>query len=84
MKLVKLSKQIKQNLRKNGCDQHIREFGSCFGVVIGPVNYGNSIGPEVDVRWQPSNLKYAYSFDDLVKYKGKIRGKRNKKKLFQK
>lgn len=39
---------------------HIEEFGECEGVVQGLTDYGSQKGPEVDVRWQPSNLRYAY------------------------
>ena len=54
---------------------HIEEFGSSVGVVIGLTDYNNAkpgdptyeyrkIGPEVDVRWAP-HLRYAYHPDDL-------------------
>lgn len=56
---------------------HVEEFGDCVGVVQGPTDFNNvprtdpawdpeKVGPEVDVRWQPSNLRYAYDPDDLV------------------
>ena len=55
---------------------HIEEFGNCIGVVEGLIDYNNiapdhhdydpkKIGPEWDVRWQPSNLRYAYASEDL-------------------
>lgn len=55
---------------------HVEEFGDCVGIVQGPVDYNNvppdhpeydprSVGPEVDVRWQPSNLRYGYHPDEL-------------------
>ncbi len=55
---------------------HLAEFGDCVGVVQGPVDYNNckpgepgydlaKIGPEVDVRWEPTNLRYAYASEDL-------------------
>ena len=54
----------------NGCmrcsSDHIEEFGDCIGIVIGPVEPD---WPEVDVRWQPSNLRYAYLPEDLEKVK---------------
>jgi hypothetical protein len=53
-------------LIKNGCSDHALEFGKCTGVVIGPVDYGSQLGPEVDVRWWPSNLRYSYQIDELV------------------
>lgn len=51
--------------------RHVEEFGECIGVVIGLTNFNNvpvghpdyydyKVGPEFDVRWQPSNLRYAY------------------------
>lgn len=45
--------------------RHIREFGRCVGVVIGLVDYGTQQGPEIDVRWQPSGLRYAYDSNNL-------------------
>jgi hypothetical protein len=64
---VKMSEDLKAALRSNGCDDHVREFGNCIGIVEGPVDYGSSQGPEVDVRWQPGSLRYAYHPDQLVK-----------------
>ena len=62
---VRMSKQLKEALKRNGCGDHVQEFGQCIGVVRGPVNYGTQIGPEVDVVWQPGNLRYAYKPEDL-------------------
>jgi hypothetical protein len=56
--------------------QHVREFGRCVGMVLGLLDYNNckpgdpdydssKLGPEVDVRWQPSNLRYGYDPEDL-------------------
>lgn len=55
---------------------HVEEFGECIGVVDGLMDYNNcepgdpaydasKLGPEVDVRWQPSNLRYGYASEDL-------------------
>jgi hypothetical protein len=44
---------------------HVREFGSCTGVVLGLTAYKSCLGPEIDVRWFPSGLRYAYHPDDL-------------------
>jgi hypothetical protein len=55
---------------------HVEEFGDCIGIVQGPTDYNNvpqchpdysqdKVGPEIDVLWQPSNLRYAYHPDDL-------------------
>lgn len=63
---VRMSQDLKNGLRSNDCGQHVDEFGDCVGIVQGPVDYGTSEGPEVDVRWQPSNLRYAYHPDQLV------------------
>ena len=51
-----------------GCSTaHIEEFGDSVGIVDGLTDYNNmgerdpgKIGPEVDIRWQPNNLRYAY------------------------
>ena len=50
---------------------HVEEFGDCEGiveefVVWNPGSPDEHIGPEVDVRWQPSNLRYAYLPSMLV------------------
>lgn len=59
-----------------GCSSgHVEEFGKSEGLVIGLTDYNNckpgelgydptKVGPEVDVRWEPS-LRYAYHPDDL-------------------
>lgn len=48
--------------------EHLKEFEDCIGLVedhaIGP---RGEKWPEVNVRWQPSNLRYAYLPEDLVK-----------------
>lgn len=50
-----------------GCStEHVEEFGNCEGVVLGQTDYGTQQGPEVDVRWEPSKLRYAYDPNDLV------------------
>lgn len=56
---------LKQQLIANGCAEHVDEFGGCVGAVEGLTEYGLVSGPEVDVRWQPSGLRYAYHPDDL-------------------
>lgn len=60
-----------------GCSSnHVDEFGDCEGLVQGPTDLNNckpgepeydlsKLGSEVDVRWQPSNLRYAYNPADL-------------------
>jgi hypothetical protein len=65
--LVRMSRAHKEALKANHCAPHVREFGRCIGVVQGPVDWGNgTFGPEVDVRWKPSRLRYMYSQEDLV------------------
>lgn len=40
---------------------HIAEFGDCIGIVEDLVQWSTeTVGPEVNVRWQPSNLRYCY------------------------
>jgi len=74
---VRMSETLKRNFRLNGSGEHIDEFGDCIGFVIGETDYNNvkpgepdydrrKIGPEVDVRWQPSNLRYGYDPKKLV------------------
>lgn len=74
---VRMSEHLKQALIKNGSKEHVREFNNCIGVVQGLTDYNNckpgdpkydqdKVGPEVDVRWQPSNLRYAYAIEKLV------------------
>jgi len=63
---VRMSEALKQELIANGCAEHTEEFFDCIGIVEGPVDYGETKGPEVDVRWQPSNLRYGYHPDQLV------------------
>ena len=63
----------------HGCSRaHVREFGHCVGIVIGPIDWNNvppdhpaydpsKVGPDIDVMWQPSNLRYGYDPDHLLK-----------------
>ena len=71
---VKMSVSLKESLIKNDCKEHVDEFGDCIGIVEGFVNYNNDgendpekIGPELNVRWQPSNLRYGYDVENLEK-----------------
>lgn len=63
---VRMSDEHKQQLIINDCKQHVEEFGNCVGIVEGPVDYNGVQGPEVDVRWEPSKLRYGYHPDSLV------------------
>lgn len=71
-----MSDTLKKVLTGNGCKEHIDEFGDCIGIVEDLVNYNNDgennpnkIGPEFNVRWQPSKLRYGYLPEDLIKIK---------------
>lgn len=44
---------------------HVAEFGACVGEVVGPTDWGVTQGPEVDVRWLPSGLRYSYDLSEL-------------------
>lgn len=70
---VRMSERLKDHLRLNheslvsrgvieaDAVSHVDEFGGCVGVVEGPCDYGGGrLGPEVDVRWEPSGLRYGY------------------------
>jgi len=65
--LVKMSEALKRELRTNDSKEHVDEFGECVGVVEGPTDFGSQKGPELDVRWQPSGLRYCYHPSMLVK-----------------
>ena len=64
--VVRMSEEFKQVMIGNGCAEHVEEFGDCEGIVEGLMDYGKQQGPEVDVRWVPSMLRYGYHPDDLV------------------
>lgn len=64
--IVRMNAACKQALFKTGSHEHVKEFCRCYGVVIGLTDYGNQLGPEWDVRWQPSNLRYAYAEEYLA------------------
>jgi len=63
---VRMSEALKTLMRNNGSEEHIEEFGECEGIVQGLMDFGTQKGPEVDVRWQPSNLRYGYHPKHLV------------------
>lgn len=60
-----------------GCSRdHVLEFVDCTGIVIGKMDYNNvpkghkdydpsKVGPEWDVHWQPSDLRYSYATEHL-------------------
>lgn len=59
---VKMSEELKKGMIANGSDDHIKEFGDCEGYVD-----DIEIDTGVEVRWEPSLLRYGYSAKDLVK-----------------
>lgn len=62
---VRMSEAYEAALIANGCFDHAREFHSNVGVVVGQTFPGTK-QPEVDVRWEPDFLRYAYHPDNLV------------------
>lgn len=61
---VRMNERCKLKLCDNDSSEHVDEFGQCEGVVIGPAEgMGSGI---VDVRWEPSGLRYCYWADDLA------------------
>lgn len=62
--MVRMTPNLKRAMRANGSGEHVDEFGHCIGVVIGPM-FPDTDWPEVDVRWQPSNLRYGYHPNEL-------------------
>jgi hypothetical protein len=45
---------------------HVEEFGACDGVVVGACQGHEDEPGLVDVRWEPSGLRYAYWIRDLA------------------
>lgn len=62
---VRMSRSLRTAMRWSGSRRHVREFGRCVGVVLDLVDYGTQNGPEVNVRWEPSGLRYGYNPNDL-------------------
>lgn len=62
---VRMTSAHKVRMALNGSAGHVAEFGGCLGHVDGPVDFGTQQGPEIDVRWEPSRLRYAYDPADL-------------------
>ncbi len=63
--VVRMSEALKRRFIANGCRAHVDEFGECIGLVEGPVDFDTCQGPEVNVRWRPSGLRYGYHPEDL-------------------
>lgn len=64
--LVKMSEEFKAQMINSESKEHIEEFGECIGVVLGKVYPDLEDADEIDVRWYPSNLKYAYYPNNLT------------------
>ena len=80
--VVRMSASLRKAFRANGSREHVAEFGGCSGIVVGPAYFGNGVyGPEVDVYWIPSLLRYAYDPSELRVSRKKVRGWRNKQKV---
>lgn len=63
---VKMSDSLKKSLTDNNCQEHVEEFGDCIGIVES-WEYPNEEDINiVNVRWKPSELRYAYSTDLLI------------------
>ena len=60
---VRMSQEYKNELKIHN-PEHLEEFGGCIGVV-GERVHPNTNYPELDVRWQPSNLRYGYFPEQL-------------------
>jgi hypothetical protein len=81
---VGMRQSFKDSLIKNGSEEHIKEFGDCVGIVEDYVNYNNNgendqnkIGPELNVRWLPSKLRYGYLPEDLILIKSSNESEEN-------
>lgn len=61
---VKMSENLKNNLIEMDCKDHVDEFGDCEGIVEDKVWEDEN---DVNVRWKPSGLRYAYDPDTLIK-----------------
>ena len=60
---VRLSEECKKKMAANSAD-HVKEFENCIGTIV-PKPDNVKDFPEVNVCWEPSNLKYLYLIEDL-------------------
>jgi hypothetical protein len=60
---VKMSEELKHGLIEMKCKAHVDEFGDCIGIVEDKAWIDDDA---VNVRWQPSGLRYMYSPETLV------------------
>ena len=66
---VRMSGKLKKAMRNNGSGEHVKEFGNCEGIVEEHLSHNGIEWPEVNVRWEPSKLRYGYLPKDLVEVK---------------
>lgn len=64
---VRMKEDFKARLRENDSGGHVDEFGDCIGVVDSMMYPDTDIVDIVNVRWQPSNLRYGYLISNLVR-----------------
>jgi hypothetical protein len=64
--LVRMSEKFISDMMLGESKDHVEEFKNCIGKVDGP-SYPNGEGPEMDVRWMPSGLRYGYDPINLIK-----------------
>lgn len=62
---VCMTELLKEEFRANLCEDHVQEFGDCVGTVIGLTDFGDRVGPELDIEWDPSGVRYSYWPEDL-------------------
>lgn len=60
---VKMSDDFK-NQPHDGIIDHIKEFGNCIGKIIGYTF--DDTEDYLDVRWEPSKLRYGYHYNELI------------------
>ena len=60
---VKLNEDYKKRMAATSAE-HIKEFENCIGTIV-PKQDNVKDWPEVNVCWEPDNLKYLYKIEDL-------------------
>jgi hypothetical protein len=68
---VRMTFEHKRKLCANDSGAHVDEFGDCIGLVEDLVDYGHTRGPELNVRWLPSGLRYGYHPHQLTRARDK-------------
>jgi hypothetical protein len=62
---VRMTDACRRRLISTGAADHAADFGDCVGTVEPVVLVGRLADGDVEVRWQPSGLKYVYARDEL-------------------